>query len=140
MPGKQEIVKAFFENWKAQRKTDDYSWADELVDDIVRADAVEGWLLTLDLIAAAPCKQSLAYVAAGPLEDLLKSHGGAVRDLLLSNIADNKRLQFAVACTWMNEDDEIYPAILTINEQFSLDDLDPIDKLPWSDEPWERSD
>lgn len=134
MPENQEIVKAFFENWKAHGKTDDYSWADELVDDIVAADPVEGWLLTLELIAAAPCKRSLAYVAAGPLENLLKYHACNVRDLLLSNIADNKRLQFAVACTWMDEDDEIYPEILSISMQFNLDDIDPINNIPWSDE------
>jgi hypothetical protein len=44
----------------------------EQVNDLLRRDPEAGWTLTLELIAAAPDDNTLAKVAAGPLEDLLK--------------------------------------------------------------------
>ena len=44
----------------------------EYVDDLVTRDPEAGWLMILDLIAAAPDDRVLAAIAAGPLEDLAK--------------------------------------------------------------------
>jgi len=55
-------------------------WAFEEVLEICIADQERAWRLTLTLIAKASNPKSLSYIAAGPLEDLLKNHGSTVID------------------------------------------------------------
>jgi hypothetical protein len=56
-------------------KDDALFWAWERIQRYVSTDPLKAWDLTLRLIAAAPDKSALGYVAAGPLEDLLYACG-----------------------------------------------------------------
>jgi hypothetical protein len=49
-------------------------WAYQRMKEYLRTEPAKAWQLTLQLIAAAP-SDSLGYVAAGPLEDLLYARG-----------------------------------------------------------------
>jgi len=69
----EELVTAYLRHFAT--KDDALFWAWERVQEYVRKDPRKAWELTLQLIAAAPEKNALAYVAAGPLEDLLYARG-----------------------------------------------------------------
>ncbi|HEY9778014.1 MAG TPA: hypothetical protein V6C81_29900 [Planktothrix sp.] len=66
------LSKAYF-RWL--HGSDGNEWAQERVDEIFCEDAEKGWQLILDLVEEAPTQYSLYYVAAGPLEMLIRDDG-----------------------------------------------------------------
>lgn len=68
-----EIVDGYLQHF--MRRDDSWFWAWEAVNDYLSSDPDHAWRLTLQLIASAPTEEALAYVAAGPLEDILYARG-----------------------------------------------------------------
>ena len=64
--------------------------------DIVEDSAQDGWRVTRALIDRAPDQAALAYVAAGPLEDLLACHGPETIDEVLEAARTDAKLRSAV--------------------------------------------
>ena len=81
-------------------KRDEDFWAFEAVDNLVRVNPSEAWEVTRILVSTASSDEALAYVAAGPLEDLLKKHGTAVIDRIENESTTNERLQLALSGVW----------------------------------------
>jgi hypothetical protein len=52
------------------------------------------------LINPASSDKALAFIAAGPLEDLLKKHGPVVIDCIENESEENARLQLALSGVW----------------------------------------
>jgi hypothetical protein len=75
-------------------------WAHEAVDDVVRNSPSEGWALTRELIEAAVDDPALMYVAAGPLEDLLKKHGEHIIDDVITAARRDAKVRRALAGAW----------------------------------------
>jgi hypothetical protein len=74
------------------------AWAE--VDDLVRHDPEAAWLLTLQLVAAAPSDRVLAAVAAGPLEDLLNRSGDRVIDRVELHARSNPKFRRCLTGAW----------------------------------------
>jgi hypothetical protein len=72
-PSDDVVVDAYLRHHTA--KDDSLFWAWEKLEGYVRTDPTRAWNMTLQLIAAAATAEAVAYVAAGPLEDLLYLHG-----------------------------------------------------------------
>ncbi|MBS0380744.1 MAG: hypothetical protein JSS29_19865 [Proteobacteria bacterium] len=68
-----ELVKAYLRHHGT--KDDAFLWSWQTLQRYLSEDPSRAWILTLKLIAAAPDEAALAYVAAGPLEDLLYGRG-----------------------------------------------------------------
>jgi hypothetical protein len=78
------------------------------VSELVSRDADDGWRITCILVNSAPSDEALAYVAAGPLKDLLKKHGSAVIDWIEEESRLNDRLRLALSGVWLQQDDPIW--------------------------------
>jgi hypothetical protein len=60
---------------RAERMSvDEYEWALDEVDDRVRSEPSAAIALLVELAEGAPDDQALAYLGAGPVEDLLHEH------------------------------------------------------------------
>lgn len=71
------------------------------VDGIVRNEPDKALELTLMLLKkAGDDDELLAYVAAGPLEDLLKMHGFQMIDRIDQEANGDSRLQLALSGVW----------------------------------------
>ena len=68
----EQVVDSYLRHFALKEEQD--FWTFDEVNQIVRRDPAAGWRLTFLLVNKAPDK-ALAYVAAGPLEDLLTFHG-----------------------------------------------------------------
>jgi hypothetical protein len=66
--------------------------------------AEEAWPLILALVERAPDDEALAFVAAGPLEDLVRRHGVAFADRLIGHTRRDPRFRQALAGIWGWED------------------------------------
>jgi hypothetical protein len=75
-------------------------WAFEEVLEICISDPERAWQLTLTLIAKASNPKSLSYIAAGPLEDLLKNHGSAVIDRVEIAARRDSKFRLALCDVW----------------------------------------
>jgi hypothetical protein len=98
-----EIAEAYLRYFAAKRNED--AWAFKQVDEMVGRDPDGGWSITLLLVNQASSNEELAYVAAGPLENLLKKHGLAVMDRIEEEACRNDRLRLALSGIWLRHDD-----------------------------------
>jgi hypothetical protein len=77
-----------------------YFWASEGMDRVIAADPEAAWELVKELVARAPDDAALAFVAAGPLEDLICKHPDAVIDRVERRAAENARFRKALRAVW----------------------------------------
>jgi hypothetical protein len=79
------------------RDASEYEWAVWEVNDMATAGSADALTLVAALAAAAPSDAALAYLGAGPLEDLVDKHGAAFIDELVVATKLNPRLEVALA-------------------------------------------
>ena len=60
---------------------------------IVRAEPLYAWDLIREVVRLDPAKRSWDILAAGPLEDLLSQHGGAIIDYITDDIEQDPALR-----------------------------------------------
>lgn len=115
-----DVVEAYFRHYGEKR--DDDRWAWEWVHDLVGRDPDEGWALILALVDKAPSDAALAYVAAGPLEDLLKKHGQVVIDRVDAESRKSNRLQLALSGAWITSSDPVFDRWCKLMSEFGFAD------------------
>lgn len=77
------LVSGYITHAERGADDDEYFWAWDALYDMVRDDPESAWPIIQKLIDQAPSDLVLAYIAAGPLEDLLCEHGPAMIDRML---------------------------------------------------------
>lgn len=82
---------------------DDYLWATERLDDIVRQDPEISWLIILELFSRARSNYQLACLASGPLEDFLARHGHSFIERVEQVASSNAAIREALRGVWKNE-------------------------------------
>ena len=70
------------------------------VNDLVRTSPEAGWIVVQELVRRATSDEVLAYVAAGPLEDLLCHHPYAFIDRCESLAARDRHFRRALSGVW----------------------------------------
>lgn len=129
-----ELIRAYFRN-RYNNNADDDFWAWETVEDILQFSPLEGWGLVLTLLASASSNGELAYLAAGPLESLLRWNGFLVKDLVYEEASRNKVLRYALAGVWLDEEgDSFYSELTKLIDIYKLDEINPLTNTPWSEE------
>ena len=81
-------------------KREEDRWAWEAVETLVDEDPEAAWRITCMLVDKTSSDDELAFVAAGPLEDLLKKHGPSLIDRVEEESRENARLQLALSGVW----------------------------------------
>jgi hypothetical protein len=103
----QSILEDYFRLFETQ--DEDFRWASDYVDGLVHSDPQEALNLTISLINASESSKALAIVAAGPLEDLLKSHGAVLMDRVEEESRTNDKFRLALSGVWgINPGNPIY--------------------------------
>jgi hypothetical protein len=102
----EELAIAYLQYFESKRKEDWWAWSD--VDGLVRRDAERGWEVTRMLVNKSASDEALAFVAAGPLEDLLKKHGPAVIDRIEDECRENDRLRMALSGVSIGPDKPVF--------------------------------
>jgi hypothetical protein len=96
--GREEIAATYL-RYYVLKQQEDRSAVRE-VDALVQDDPTEAWEVTRILVNTAPSDEALAYVAAGPLEELLHRHGSVLIDRIEEESRGNERLQLALSGVW----------------------------------------
>jgi len=91
-----EVIADAYLRYYARKQQAD-RWASETVGTLIDHNTDEGWRVICVLVDRATSDEALAYVAAGPLEDLLKKHGPAIIDRVENGSRKNPRLQLALS-------------------------------------------
>lgn len=103
----QELADAYLENMRTSSK--ESFWAYEDVLEACTCELERGVQVTLALIAAARDDGELACIAAGPVEDLLKSHGLRAIEPLEAAAEASEKVRTALDGVWLNEGHEAFP-------------------------------
>jgi hypothetical protein len=103
-----DLVDDYFANWRYVR--DDVPRTAEAdarqrrvfaeIHDLIRSDPERVWPILLELVARAPDDEGLAFVAAGPLEELIQMHLSAFLDRLVEQTRRNPRFREAMQGVW----------------------------------------
>lgn len=106
-----DFARRYFDEWRvlrsgtrperlAMRDADDRP-SDALFEMLHTADEPDrAWPIILTLVAEAPGDEALAFVAAGPLEDLIQKHGDAFADRIVERAQADARFRSALRGVW----------------------------------------
>lgn len=94
-----EIIADAYLRYYARKQEAD-RWVLETLDTLIDDNPDEAWRITCVLVDKATSDAALAYVAAGPLEDLLKRHGPNIIDRVEEASSNNSRFQLALSGVW----------------------------------------
>ena len=98
--GEWETLADSYLRYHAEKRKED-NWAYDELDDMVRQNPHDALEVTLILLRKAGDDDSLlAYIAAGPLEDLLRLRGPEIIDRLEREGKKNSRIQLALSGVW----------------------------------------
>ncbi|PYM54130.1 MAG: hypothetical protein DMD77_24395 [Candidatus Rokuibacteriota bacterium] len=84
----------------AHERKDTNFWAFNELADLMRDDPDGAWQIMGELVARASDEETLGYVDAGALEDLICKHPGAMIDRVESRARQDARFRKAVARVW----------------------------------------
>jgi hypothetical protein len=84
----------------AHQRKDTSFWAFNELSDLIRDDPDGAWQITVELVGRASDDETLGYVAAGALEDLLSQHPVAMIGRVESRARQDARFRKAVARVW----------------------------------------
>src|ERR1700677_4481122 len=99
MFAEEQVVDSYLRHYAFKEEQD--FWAFDEVNQIVRRDPAAGLRLTCLLVNQTTSDEALAYVAAGPLEDLLTFHGPLFIDHVAVAARADERLQLALSGVWL---------------------------------------
>jgi len=103
-----------------ERKREEDRWAVDEIDALVAGDPDTAWEVTRALLGQARSDEELAYIAAGPLEDLLKTHGPRVIDRIERECRNDERLQLALSGVWVRPDDPVFGRWYALMRQYGF--------------------
>src|ERR1700720_952715 len=84
----------------AHERKDTNFWAFNELADLMRDDPDGAWQIIVGLVGRASDEETLGYVAAGPLEDLICQHPEAMIDRVESRAGQDARFRKAIARVW----------------------------------------
>jgi hypothetical protein len=101
----QDLASGYLKHFET--KADEYWWAWQEVDKLVRGSTSEASSIAAALVVACKSEEQLAYVAAGPIEDILCRDAAAYLIIDKECKRSSKFLR-AVQLTYMDESDESF--------------------------------
>jgi hypothetical protein len=125
----QNLIEAYFENYRRLiegKSQDDTIWILDLVDKLIHDEPDKALEFIVNLIDMSKDTAMLAFVAAGPLEELLVYNGTAVIEKLkiVADTSDN--IQLALSGVWLDEEeDEIYSAWYDLMKRYGFTGENP---------------
>jgi len=82
-------------------------WAWSQVHEFCRKDPNVGLAVTRLLVDSAASDEELAYVAAGPLEDLVRGHGTRLERDFEQALRDSPRMRLAMTGVWVSDPEAV---------------------------------
>ena len=102
MSSRDELLEVYLAHAEAvahERKDTNFRAVNELAD-LIRDDPDGAWQIVVELVARASDEDTLGFVAAGALEDLICAHPVAVIDRVENRARQDPRFRKAVARVW----------------------------------------
>jgi hypothetical protein len=92
----------FVHRWHVEWDTGQFGRASLILNHLIDDRPEEAWKRILALIACAN-ETALGSVGAGPLEDLIRQHGGVFVDTIEACARENSGLRAALSNVWLSE-------------------------------------
>lgn len=123
----EDLATAYLRNWR-DNSEDDF-WAHGEVLRLSGEDPDICWDVLLELVRLADSKRTLCYIAAGPLERLLKEYGTRFIHASREQALNNPKFLYALCNVWLKKEDEAYTPMLSIFEERGLKTLEDAESL-----------
>jgi hypothetical protein len=96
--------------WFTHRQT---FWFFDEIWEITGSDSERLWEVIKAMIVAAPNEDELAYIGAGPIEDLLSGYGDEFIDRIEHYAETNEKFRFALSCAYKSGSDEVWQRVIS---------------------------
>ncbi|MCI5141013.1 MAG: hypothetical protein D3909_04655 [Candidatus Electrothrix sp. ATG1] len=118
----QKLAEIFLREYEdAQNLRTTNGQATVYVDHLVNSDPDKALELLATIIECCTNNKQLAYVAAGPLENLFVYHGYEIINTIQEKADCSEKLQLALSGVWLDEgDDAIYPHWLELMKRYNF--------------------
>lgn len=107
---------AYLEYYRSEFKK--YSWAYDYVEELVRKDPHESLEFVIELLNLCHNEQEIAYIAAGPLEDLLHRHLNSIQHDIEIYCSQDKLMRAAIRYVWAQEKSIVYNFLNHLHKKF----------------------
>lgn len=115
-PTQEQIIDNYLNYYRT--KDDKYSWADNEVEILIKSpDSLD---FVFHLIQACKNDHEIAYVAAGPLEDLFTKDHSVIKDKLSTLVRQYAIMRKAVQCVYASKGTAERKALDEILEKYGL--------------------
>jgi len=91
-------VRAFLEYYRSKFKK--YTWVCEYAEKLIQTNPEASLQFVIELLATSQNEQEIAYVASGPLEELLHRHILTIRNEIKLQIEENPLMRTAIRYVW----------------------------------------
>ena len=99
-------IQAWFDEWSCEPVI--YGPASHRLVKLIEARPQTAWDFILDLVEAAPNEDTLGWIGAGPLEDLLGTHGEAFISAAEERVKEDPRFLLSLQNVWMRPENPLY--------------------------------
>ena len=111
-----DIVSSWIKNCLEGGSNDERFWAWEVVDDAVRNDPEQGWLLIIELVKSSPNDKVLANIAAGPLENLMNKNANEFIERIETFGRESQEFRKCLTGVWNISPWDIYQRVLALTQ------------------------
>lgn len=87
------------------------------------------WTVMLRMIDIADSKEQLAYIAAGPIEDLLSGYGVRFVERARLHAREDTKFLYAIANVWLDKNDAAYVHVQNIMAENNIESADDAESL-----------
>lgn len=130
----QEFAEMFwreYDEYHVQKTRQTIGQAVVFVDNLVNSAPQRAFELLVTIIDTCKDNDGLAYVAAGPLENLFVYHGYEIINAVREKADENEKLQLTLSGVWLDEkDDAIFPHWFDLMKRYNFIGENPRPTLP----------
>jgi hypothetical protein len=128
MKDSSEIIKAYLQHyrlWHVQRSREyrvnpHFDWASEEVDKICSSPS--GLNFVFELLQACENDAEIHYVAAGPLENLIRRHHQSIKEELSKLVRQHALMRKAIHGVWITKEDPARKTFDKILKKYGISD------------------
>jgi hypothetical protein len=122
----EELADAYLKYFRTKSAED--SWSSEKVGDLCE-DPVTGVEICLALIEQCRTNRELSFIAAAPIENMLKDHGSIVIPTFKQAAIASEKVRVALSGAWINDKDSVYEDWKDLMKSFGYWDYTPMSPL-----------
>jgi hypothetical protein len=110
-------ARAYLEYYRSQFKK--YAWACDYAEELIQKDPKASLEFVIELLTMCQNEQEIAYIASGPLEDLLHHHLFDIQHDIEEYLQNNAKMLSAIRYVWAPDKSPVHSFLKVLSKKSS---------------------